>query len=167
MRKVLDAEHIADAIQAILKADRASACNFLMAHADGEIVDIEAAPYDANIIFSDDGVLTHSNHFTIPNCKIKELGLPLWPSSLFRKHRSEKLLKRELGKITPDTFKMILSDHFDKPHSLCKHPDKRLPESEWGQTIASLVMDVNEKTLHISMGPPCENEYTIHNFHKL
>jgi isopenicillin-N N-acyltransferase-like protein len=167
MRGILNAEYMTDAFESIFKVDRASSCNFLMAHAGGEIIDIEAAPHEVNIIFSDDGILTHSNHFTVANCKIKDFSLSVYTSTLFRKHRADKLLKEKVGQIIPGTFMEILRDHFDKPHSTCRHPDKRLPESEQKQTVASLVMDINERILHISKGPPCENGYSTYKFQDL
>lgn len=167
LREILNARNMADAILAILRAKRASSAFYLLGRdidGDGEAIDIEAAPNDYNYMFPDNGTIAHSNHFLIPNPNIKDI-LPSWKSStLFRQYRVKKILNKKCGDITIDTIKEIQRDHFDKPHSVCRHVEKQLPQEMRCQTNVSLIMDLNNKTLHIAPGPPCENEYTTLDF---
>lgn len=163
LRGILNARSMADAILAILRAKRASSCFYLIGR-DGEAIDIEAAPNDYNYIFPDNGTIAHSNHFLIANPNIKDFLPSSSGSTLFRQYRMKKLLNKKCGDITIDTIKEIQRDHFDKPHSICAHVDKQLAQEHQAQTNFSLIMDLNNKTLHIALGPPCENEYTTLDF---
>lgn len=167
LRGILNAECMADAILAISKAKRGSAGNFLIAHTDGEVIDIEAAPQDVNFIFPDNGILAHSNHFTVSNPKINDFGPSIFPSTIFRRHRANKLLTMEKGDINAESLKRVLKDHFDKPYSICWHIDTRLPESDQIQTDVSLIIDLTQKTMEIAQGPPCGHEYIPFTFEDL
>ena len=164
LNKVISAESLSDAISAIISAKRASSNNYMIGHSGGEAICIEAAPYDYNTIWADGGILAHSNHFTVANPNIKDLMPALLPNTLTRLHRATKLLIQERGNISVGVFKKILRDHFDKPFSICTHPDVRVAENLQFQTNASVIIDLNEKTMAVALGPPCENEYVTLTF---
>lgn len=172
LHKILNAEGWADAMLAVLAAKRSSAGNYLIGYAGGEAlgdyvgeaVNIEAAPKDYNVIWPDDGILTHANHFAVANPNIRDLMAPTHPWSLTHGYRVAKLIAKERVNISVAVIQRILRDHLDKPYFVCRHPDKRLDEKLWTQTNASIIMDFNEKTLHLAKGPPCENEYVTISF---
>jgi len=169
VRRILNQESLADAIKVVLAAKRASSGNYMIGYTgdDGsDVVDIEAAPDYYNIIWPDNGILAHANHFSVTNPNIKDLFPPLDPGSLNREHRATKLLANERGNITVDVIKRILRDHFDRKgsSSICCHVDPHLDESLQWLTIASFVIDLDNKTLDIAKGPPCENKYVALTF---
>ncbi len=157
--RILKAESMSEAIGAVTGANRASAANYLIAHGDGEAVNLEAAPEDVNIIFPDKGIISHANHCKVSNAKINDLTPGIWPDSIMRDYRTAKILNQASGPIDEATIQKVLRDHFDRPHSICAHPDLRHPPHEHGQTNVSLIMDLTEKTCLIAKGPPCEHEY--------
>lgn len=164
LNKIISSETLNDAMTAVLSAKRASSNNYMIVHPKGEAVTIEAAPCDYNVIWANEGMLVHSNHFTVPNSNIKDQLPTLHPSTLTRLHRATKLLSRERGKIDNQVLKTILTDHFDKPFSICWHPDERIDPSLRIQTNASFIMDLNQGTMEVALGPPCKNEYVALKF---
>lgn len=71
----------------------------------------------------------------------------------------QRLLEREVGEIDVGTLKDALRDHFNEPSSICSHVDPELPDHEIGHTNASVIMDLQDRRLLLTEGPPCESEY--------
>ncbi len=159
IQKALRASSMNDAMASILSSDRASSNNYMILHKDGEAVCLEAAPSEYNILWAEGGILAHSNHFTIPNPKIKDLYPAIYPNTFTRYHRARKLINNERRNITVDTFKRILTDHFDYPYSICWHPNPEVKSDNQVQTNASMIFEIEHRKAHIAMGPPCQNEY--------
>ncbi|WP_281193465.1 C45 family peptidase [Halorubrum sp. F4] len=164
-REVLDAERYDDALRPILETDRVCSANVLVGHADGELIDLEAAPELVNPIHPDGGVLTHSNHFETD--AVESVNERRGPSTLYRAERLRRLLAADAapdddageGGIDSESIREGLRDHFGRPSSICSHVDPSLPAIEHGQTNASLVIDLGERRILGQRGPPCEGEY--------
>ena len=77
LRAVLDCATVTDALEALEGGPRSSSANYLIAHASGSALGIEAAPGDFTRLyplFPEDGVLLHTNHF------LRRLSTPrTWP----------------------------------------------------------------------------------------
>lgn len=66
LRAILDYATVTEALAALQAGVRSSSANYLIAHATGAVLDVEAAPGDFTCLyprFPDDGVLLHTNHF--------------------------------------------------------------------------------------------------------
>lgn len=164
-REVLDAERYDDALRPILETDRVCSANVLVGHADGELIDLEAAPELVNPIYPDEGVLTHSNHFETD--AVESVNERRGPSTLYRAERLRRLLAEDAATpgdsggpgVDTASIREALRDHFGRPSSICSHVDPSLPTVEHGQTNASLVIDLEERRILGQRGPPCEGEY--------
>lgn len=156
-REVLDAERFDDALRPVVETDRVCSANVLVGHADGEVIDLEAAPGLINPVYPEDGVLAHANHFETD--AVESVNERRGPSTLYRAERLQRLLARDAGDIDSGTIRAALCDHFGRPSSICSHVDESLPEVERGQTNASFVIDLQERALLGHRGPPCEGEY--------
>jgi isopenicillin-N N-acyltransferase-like protein len=157
-RKLSTAENIAEAIAMAvspLPPKRSGSVNRAIADPSGLCVSIEVTPEDAIFIWPSDGILVHTNHFLTPHENVRDLGSLLFPGSLIKKYRSEMLLTAERGKITVETIQKIFRDHAGKPASVCYHVGSVVTS----QTVASIIIDVNDKKLFVAKGLPCENEY--------
>jgi isopenicillin-N N-acyltransferase-like protein len=53
----------------------------------------------------------------------------------------------------------MLSDHADRPGSICTHPDERQPRLDRSATVASVVMDLGERRMWLADGQPCRTPY--------
>lgn len=159
-RGILNSRSLGDAIGAVLKAERAVSANFLIAHGEGEIIDLEATPDDVGFIYPERGVLTHSNHFlSLRGRGIIDRVISICPDTLIRAERARRLISVRMGRIDTETLKDALRDHFNWPNSICRHEDSRFHQDLQLKTLTSMIMDLNERAIHISNGPPCENEY--------
>ena len=157
LRAELDCTTVTDALQVLQAGPRSSSANYLIAHASGTALDIEAAPGDFTRLyplFPEDGVLRHTNHFL---ADIHPADLALWamPSSVIRLQR----LRAAGTARTLDDFRPVLADHADYPHSICAHPDPADHPCERGATIASVLMDLTAKHIWLAAGNPCQAPY--------
>ena len=157
LRAVLDCATVTEALEALQAGPRSSSANYLIAHASGAALDIEAAPGDFTRLyplFPEDGVLRHTNHFL---ADIHPADLALWamPSSVIRLQR----LRAAGTARTLDDFGPLLADHADYPHSICAHPDPADHPCEQGATIASVLMDLTAKHIWLAAGNPCQAPY--------
>lgn len=159
-REILDAERLDAAIEPVVATDRVCSTNFLIGHAEGEMINIEAAPETANYLYPEDGLLTHANHFE-DRRNVESEFEKLIPHTLVRSPRLKRLLSRHRDDGTLDRESMMsaMRDHFSRPSSICRHVDETLPERRHTHTIASLVLDLDERRMFATQGPPCEAEY--------
>ena len=157
LRAVLDCATVTEALEALQGGPRSSSANYLIAHASGAALDIEAAPGDFTRLyplFPEDGVLRHTNHFL---ADIHPADLALWamPSSVIRLQR----LRAARTARALDDFGPLLADHADYPHSICAHPDPADHPCEQTATIASVLMDLTAKRIWLAAGSPCQAPY--------
>jgi len=158
LRAVLDCATVTEALMALQAGERSSSANYLIAHASGVALDVEAAPGDFTRLYPlypDHGVLVHTNHFLSPRLHPVDLSLWAMPSSAVRLQR----LRAGVGRGTPDDFRVLLADHADYPYSVCAHPEPGVHPCEQGATIASVLMDLTAGRMWVAAGHPCEARY--------
>jgi len=162
LRSILDSENISDAYSAMQRGFRSSSANYVVAHSDGVIVDIEATPGDFSnltLLFPEDGVLLHTNHFRSDLGGTKDVSLWLMPDSPFRLQRLQAFVEAAGPKVSLDTFRAALADHANHPSGVCCHPDTRFEPLDQGETVASVLMDLDDKRMWIAEGRPCTAPY--------
>lgn len=155
LRAVLTSGSFEAATAAVIRARRSSSANYLIAHRDGQAVDVEATPEGTLLLEGD--AIAHANHFLWRGRRFKDLGLLDGGSTRARQARADAALAR--GAHTVDGFKEALSDHEGAPNSVCAHADGSVPPAADYATIASVVMDLTEGILWITDGPPCRAAY--------
>jgi len=162
LRGILDAETISDAYTVMQRGFRSSSANYLVAHIDRIAVDVEAAPGDFSRLFlnfPEDGVLLHTNHFRSPAFDLKDVSLWVMPDSPFRLERLRSRIVEEGSKLSLDTFRAALADHANYPSGICCHPDPRMDPHDQGATVASVLMDLDDRRMWVADGHPCSNPY--------
>ena len=161
IRGLLNADSFSDALKAVIGTSAACSGNLLIAHRDGEAIDLEVTPEDVEPIYAEGDIITHSNHFLAPNHRenLIDTFKPTAPDTLFRFHRARQLLKLNKGNIDIGDFKRVFKDHFSYPNSICRHVDTRDEGPKQLTTLSSVIMDLEERTLYMTEGPPCQNEY--------
>ncbi len=161
LRRILDCETSSDAYAALQSGFRSSSANYLIAHADGIAVDIEAAPGDFGRLYLEfplDGLLLHTNHFRSRRFPLKDVSLWVIPDSPFRLERLASLLRDERV-LSIEQLQGALTDHANYPSAVCCHPDSRMDRYDQGATVASVVMDLDVKRMWLADGPPCTTPY--------
>lgn len=168
IRAVLEQPTLTHAIRTACATPRASSLNLVIgqcaggpgAAGPGEIIDVELVPGDAGFRHPVDGYLTHANHLECPlpvRDTLKELG----SSSFFRSARARRLLApaAAAGKVGDDDIAAVLTDHLSYPLAICRHVDESEPLTERSETVSSVLIDLDERRLQVTDGPPCAAAY--------
>ena len=167
---VLRKARLEDAVRLLRETPSSCSANFLLAQVQGNsghVADVEVSPVGSNLLEPSEGFFTHANHFHRPEALgISEPLLSERPSTHRRESRLADLARDALvaRRVLPSDVQDMLRDHDGHPNSICRHPDPGLPLSEQYETIASIVMDLTERSLWISQGSPCTSEYTRFGF---
>lgn len=165
MRRILDCKTIGEAIKISTEYNIGCCANFLIGHSNGETVDIEIENEDYDVLYPENGVLVHTNHFLSPRLPVyprKDKVKRNFPSTYIRLGRTKKLLNKNHGEITVETIKEILADHVDQPNSICAHNDPVLEPGKQTGTVFSIIINLTQKEIHFAKGSPCEVEYDIY-----
>ena len=164
-RLALRESTLAAAHRVLFNTPRATPGNHLLASAEGAAIDIEASTTESFNIEPEDGIIVHSNHFQHPRAAdvFDDVNLTLHPDTLYRDARVRNALKERRGSITIDDVRTALHDHHGYPTSVCNHPHTS-PSGETSYTLASSVMDLNERRMWTAPGPGCVGEYTEYSF---
>jgi isopenicillin-N N-acyltransferase-like protein len=158
---MLDCASLGDAVQCALGMPRGGAANLLLAHAEGEILNLELTARDADFSYGDARWLVHANHFESPRLRCGDLALATSRSTLVRAARARRLLSAAAtrGTIGLDDYRTILADHAHGAYAICRHPVPSEPPLQQTTTCASLVMNLSAQTLYLTSGQPCTAEY--------
>lgn len=164
-RRALRHTTVVAAHRTIMDTTHGTSGNHLLAGSTGEAFDIEAIPDDAFSLEPEGGVIAHSNHFLHPlaQATIVDKNVKAHPNTIHREARLRAALEEGRGKLTIAGFQAALKDHYGFPLSVCTHPH---PTSRGGtgHTLASTVMDLNDRRMFTAPGPACLGTYTEYRF---
>ncbi|MCZ7536253.1 MAG: C45 family peptidase [Acidimicrobiia bacterium] len=162
LRAILDAQNVTDAYRVLLNHRRSSSANYLVAHADGIAMDIEAAPGDFGRLFvwtAEHGLILHTNHFRSPNLPVGDVSIWAMPDTQIRLARLNDLTAPTDTPLDVDEFQRILADHANFPDGVCCHVDARRAPLDRSATVGSVIMDLDERALWLASGTPCVAPY--------
>jgi len=158
--EVLRQERIGDAIDAILRADRAGCFNFVLAN-ESEIYDVEATPSDVDITYHDT-YMGHANHFVSEKFYQRQDMSKLKATTFIRHNRMNRILAEHCGSIDLEVCMDALQDHVNYPNSICRHGSGNSKQENF-ETEAGWVMVPADREMWLSYGPPCENTFKKYN----
>ncbi|MBK0418817.1 hypothetical protein JD276_07190 [Leucobacter sp. CSA1] len=162
IRSVADAAHAAEALEILAGMPRATSGNFVLADASGAILNVEASPGgpdNLSITASDDGTLTHANHFTEPIVGGFDLAPIAMADSYARLGRMRRRFASVGGGFADADLRGALQDHVGYPNSVCCHPDERSePAARW-KTLAGVLISPFDRRFGYTAGPPCESDW--------
>jgi isopenicillin-N N-acyltransferase-like protein len=157
--EILLQKNIDDAVDIIERESRACSANFLLAQTPERTLDVEAAPDQANRISPRNGCLVHTNHFVDPQAiGVKEPPDENRRFSFLRRDRLQSRIEATRV-ITRQQLQEWLQDHQNSPRSICRHENPDAPIDERYQTVSSIIIDVEERVLWATAGPPCQHPY--------
>jgi isopenicillin-N N-acyltransferase-like protein len=162
LRKLFMCENIGQAITMIGSAEGRAAKNYLLTDEKGDIIDVETTKDDLDIQYPERGMLTHANHFKADRFKNDDLAYLFVPDAYVRSYRLFHLMERHHGKLTVDILKQLLQDHNNYPNAICRHSDLKSPleMARLTKTLVSIITCPKERKAYMSVGNPCENEYS-------
>jgi len=158
-RRILNSESLPECMKVIMTFEQPNSANMVIAHRDGEAIDIECTPNDTFFLYPEQGILTHTNHFQSLSFRETDTGKGLIPDTVIRSHRASRLFRERRGDLQFDTIKDVLKDHFGHPDSICRHRDERLHPMEQWETLTSMIIDLTEGKMLYTAGPPCSYPY--------
>ena len=165
LRSILDAEAVSDALATLQRGERAASANYLLAHADGVALDVEAAPGDFSRLFvgyPDENLILHTNHFFNPGFDGRDVSMVVMPDSPFRLARLKQLVADHAGPLDRGFWERTLSDHAMAPFGVCCHPDPRATSApDRYATVMALIMDPAARRLWLASGNPCESPFEL------
>lgn len=155
VRAILAARRLEEALGACLWPQRASNYNNIVADAHGEIYSMEGSATDCEPIYVEGDVLAHANHYVSPAMRRFEADRNNIAGSIVRYNRARRLLRENLGRLSPELFQTLLADHANYPGSICKHGILTV-------TVFSLIVQLEERRAWIGRGRPCETVWVEH-----
>ncbi len=161
LRAVLDAATVTEALAVLQSGVRSSSANYLIASAGGVALDVEATPGDfaaLQVLMPDRGVILHTNHLLARQSEVKDVSLWAMPDSAIRLQRAKRIVETA-RRLDLATLEGLLGDHADYPWSVCCHPDPRQERLDQGATVASVIMDLDDRRLWLADGQPCRAPY--------
>jgi isopenicillin-N N-acyltransferase-like protein len=106
-----------------------------------------------------DAALCHTNHFLAPAAAEHQASLATSLSSLPRLERITALTGAHRGKFSRADLERMLRDESDGYLSICRSPDASLDAEARIETVASVVMDLGERVMHLAPDVPSRVDY--------
>lgn len=170
VRAVVDAEQVSDVVEILATAPRASSGNYVVAGADGAVLNVETAPGDARTVhplIASNGAVIHTNHFVRSPAGGHDLAVSSMADSFVRYGRLQRSVAEHAEPLSVAALQSALADHADAPNSVCCHPDPRADgDARWG-TLVSAIMEPATRTLHLAEGSPCTEPWRAHDYSAL
>lgn len=163
LRGILNSFTLSDAINAVGRMNLSCCANFMMASAEGQAVSVEVGPGDIDVLYANEGWVTHTNHFVGPRMiNVKDTGRIYLPDSYLRLGRIRDIIQMHDGKIGLKDIQDILKDHVGYPDSICRHEDALEPEGKRLGTVFSIIMNLDREEMYFAPGTPCNCSYHLY-----
>lgn len=154
LRSILDSSNFKCIEKRITTHKRTMPMNYFIVHSTKGIVSIETSINDFYTTKTK-SIYYHTNHFLSKKFK----GIKYSLRSLKRYARIKELVGQKKYIDIP-FLRKVLADHKNRPLSICNHGTR----DDYGRprglkTIAAVVIDPSNKSMHIAYGNPCKNKY--------
>lgn len=131
-----------------------------LADSSGDVACLEVSPAGVEELQPEAGLLVHTNHCLSPVTQQNERPIPETSTTHQRYQQAETLAQHHHGRLDPAAMMAILCDRTHAPNSICRSPDLTLHLAEQAQTVAGLVLDVNERVMYLAPGQPDQTDFT-------
>jgi len=153
-RQILDTAHDLDeALDQAFEVSTSASTSLTVVDAAGRTASVELFPGGPGVVQPDDGLLVRTNHFVsdggAPGCLASSIGA----SSELRR----TMLLHAFRERVPESPGQVVAamDHHDEVGGVCAHPDPAAEPVLRHATLATVVVDVTARELHVSQGGPC------------
>ncbi len=162
LRALLDAKNLGDAVGVIMDAQKALSGNFMLAHADGLAINVEASAGGADAVrtqLPEQGILVHSNHFLHPDLAKLDAHLASSPNTLLRLYSASSRLQQQ--DLALNDVIAATTDHRNHPAGVCGHGNPNDPDAERYMTIGSVIYELATQSMFVAAGNPCTAQHTL------
>ena len=159
LRALLERDSVADAVAFASKLSFGASSNVLCADASGDTAALEFSPRGLEVVRGADAALCHTNHFLAPAAARHQASLAPSLSTLPRLARITALTQARQGKFSVADLQRMLRDEADGYLSICRSPDPALAPEACIETVASVVMDLGERVMHLAPDVPSRVDY--------
>jgi isopenicillin-N N-acyltransferase-like protein len=159
LRALLERDSVADAVAFASKLSFGASSNVLCADAAGDTAALEFSPRGLEVVRGADAALCHTNHFLAPAAAAYQASLASSLSTVPRLARITALAAAHQGKFSPADLQRMLRDEADGTLSICRRPDPSFAPEARIETVASVVMDLGERVMHIAPDVPSRVDY--------
>lgn len=164
-RAALNCESLEQVEARLNQAQRTASVNFTVASSSGAVGAVEVTPKDVKVVTPKRGRVSHGNVFAGLSAErgVEDRLAAMFPQFCDRAQRAEELIQED--GVSVERLKAVLVDHENRPESICRHWEDAPPGTSEGlllETVASVIMDLNEGKLWVTSGPPCQNAYDEH-----
>lgn len=153
-RAILFAKDLPSAVKTALHQERASAYNNIIT-VPKKSVSVEASATASDLLYPENGVLVHSNHYCSTKMTSYE-GKPDYTSSLQRRRSGINLTTSVSKPIDFATIKTFLTDHGENGvkdnDTICRHGQESV-------SVFGFAVDLDDGIVEITHGSPCENKF--------
>lgn len=159
-RKALEQDHYALALQIVVSTPKACSCNVLLGTQLGLAVNVECAPDEAFLIYPQDNLAIHANHWVNPVAlgKLRDTGMATSPESVYRDVRVRQSLEAAGALLTTSDLKHAFDDRHASPFSVCR-PPRQGGQGYPSCTTATLIMEPAAGMLEVARMPCLEPRY--------
>lgn len=159
LRALLERDSVADAVAFASKLSFGASSNVLCADASGDTAALEFSPRGLEVLRGADAALCHTNHFLAPAAAQHQASLAPSLFTVPRLARITALTDAHEGKFSPADLQRMLRDEAEGYLSICRSPDPALAPEVCIETVASVVMDLGERVMHIAPDVPSRVDY--------
>jgi len=159
LRALLERDSVADAVAFASKLTFGASSNVLCADAAGDTAALEFSPRGLEVLRGADAALCHTNHFLAPAAAKHQASLAPSLSTVPRLARITALTSAHEGKFSPADLQRMLRDESEGYLSICRSPDPSLAPEVCIETVASVVMDLGERVMHIAPDVPSRVDF--------
>jgi isopenicillin-N N-acyltransferase like protein len=148
-----DAGSATDAVRIASSSPTSASTSLTVLDEGGTAASVELFPGGPGVFGSTDGLLVRSNHFLSAEGRDGCLADTIGPSTRVRRRH---LLDTFAGE-PPGTADAVLTAmrHHDPAGGVCRHQLDDPDPLRWHRTLATVVVDVADRTLEVSDGGPC------------
>jgi len=159
LRALLCCSHVQEAVALAAGQTFGASSSVLCADAAGQMAALEFSPRGLEVLQGAQAVLCHTNHFLAPTASIHQASLSPSLSTVPRLERVTALADIHQGKISVADVQRMLSDESQGYLSICRRPNPALDVDARIETVASVVMDLGQRIMHIAPDVPSLVDY--------
>ena len=158
LRALLGCRDVEEAVATASALSFGASSNVLCADAAGDAANLEFSPAGLHVLRGDGGTLCHTNHFLSPAGERGQSVLAPSLSSVPRLTRARALVETR-GRLGVAELQQILRDESDGLLAICRHPDPSLPEEARVESVASVIMELSARRMHVAPDVPSLANY--------